>query len=336
MTAVELLPPDKAVHGNPEWYALRRAGITASEIAQVLGLSPYGSPFSLYWEKVGGWGEGEDNPYERAGRYAEDAIAQWYADECDPNENLTICHAGLYAHAERPWQLATPDRLLCDPQMHDNPFPGEMVWPHPNGNVWALLECKYLVGGWDGWGEPGTDDVPVYYRAQCLWQLDVMGVDEVHLAAWHGAEFRLYRIRRDEKDLRVMRAAARAFLDRIETGDPPDIDGHQATTATLKRLHPTVDDYDVEMSVGFAEGWRRARALQKRINAVLDRYEATARANLGSGRRLMCNGRLVCSRSVYDQSGDTAELLALDGEPALVDRLNPGRATSYLTPKGTR
>ena len=64
-----------------------------------------------------------------------------------------------------------------------------------------------------------------------------------------------------------------------------------------------------------------------------DRYEARARATLGNARRLVCNKHLVCSRSIYDQSGDTAELLALDGEESTVDRLNPGRTASYLTPK---
>src|SRR5690242_18272977 len=122
MTAVELLPPHEAKPSNPEWLKLRRAGISASEIAAVVGLSPWQSPFSLYWTKVEGW-ETESNAEMSAGTRAEPVIADWFADECDPLENLVVCPAGLYASAERPWALATPDRLLCDPQTHDNPFP---------------------------------------------------------------------------------------------------------------------------------------------------------------------------------------------------------------------
>jgi hypothetical protein len=111
MTAIELLPPNEAVHGNDRWYELRRQGITASEIAIVLGISPYGSPFSLYWQKLNDWRD-DGNAYTSAGRHLEDAIADWWMAECDPLENLFAVPGGLYAHRERPWQLATPDRLL--------------------------------------------------------------------------------------------------------------------------------------------------------------------------------------------------------------------------------
>jgi putative phage-type endonuclease len=320
VTAVELLPPAEATPDNPQWHKLRRAGVTASEIAAVLGISPWESPFSLYWHKEEGW-EVESNPEMNAGHRAEPVIADWFADECDPLENLVICRAGLYAHPDRPWQLATPDRLLCDPQMHDDPFPGELdwTWPHPNENIWTLLECKYLIGGWDGWGEPGTDDVPVHYRAQCLWQLDVLGVDEVYLAAWHGAEFRTYVVRRDEKDLRVMRTAGAAFMDRLAAGDPPPLDGHTATVRTLKALHPSIEDREQEISPATAEGYRRARALKARASAMADVFEARLRAEMGPARRAVSDGRFLASRSIYERAGYTVGV-------ATIDKLNPARS----------
>jgi putative phage-type endonuclease len=345
MTAVELLPPHEATPANDAWHKLRRDGISASEIAAVLGISPWESPFSMYWRKVHGWGV-EVTDEMRAGTRAEPVICQWYEDECDPHENLAMRRAGLYSNTARPWQLATPDRLVhmacasCDGT-------GNGGWAAPYGcedclstglgsPVLSLVEAKYVVHGWDGWGEPGTDDIPVYYRAQCLQQLDVLEVDDVQVAAWHGAEFRHYTVRRDEKDLRVMRAAGERFMARLADNDPPPIDEHAATIRSLKALHPSIEDIDLEVPVAFAEGYRRARALSSRVEAVKDRYEARAREMLGNARRLKCNGHLVCSRSIYDQSGDTAELLTLDGEESTVDRLNPGRATSYLTPKGTK
>lgn len=258
MTAVELLPPAEAVHGNDRWYEFRRQGITASEIAIVLGISPYGSPFSLYWQKVNDW-RWDGNELTSTGRHLEDAIAQWWAME---NPYHVPCPAGLYASGERPYQLATPDRLLCDPQMHDNPFPDDPGYQHEHPwQLNALLEVKWVAYSWDGWGEPGTDDIPVQYRAQALWQLDVLGVDEVHVAALGPGGFRAYGpIRRDEKDLRVMRAAGAAFHARLQAGDPPDIDGHTATLAALKKLHPSVEDRDVDVPVDFAEGYRGWRS----------------------------------------------------------------------------
>lgn len=342
MTAVELLPPAEAVHGNDRWYEVRRAGVTASEIAIVLGISPYGSPFSLYWQKVHDWRD-DGNEFTSAGRHLEDAIAGWWMAECDPLENLIAARAGLYASAERPWQLATPDRLLLSPcdwceggGERVDPRDGENVdcqgcgGTGAAGPVLALLECKWVAYSWDGWGEPGTDEIPVYYRAQALWQLDVLGVDEVHFAVLGPGGFRAYVVRRDEADLEVMRAAGAAFHARLASGDAPDLDGHSATISALRKLHPSVGEGDVEVSITLATLYAKSRADKKDAEARIALCEAEIRAALGGEfNRAVCNGKLVASRSVYDQSGDAAELTALEDDWPVVDRLNPGRSASY-------
>jgi len=342
VTYVELLPAAEATPDNPAWHELRRAGVTASEIAAVLGISPWDSPVSLYWRKVHGWTV-EDTEEMATGRRLEAVVADWWADTQGAHESLAVVRAGLYASIARPWQLATPDRLIhaaCDccggagggcgcgsgygtSLCADCRATGLGSPPH------AVLECKW-TGTWLGWGEEGTDDIPVHYRAQVLWQCDVLDVDEWHLAVLGPSGFRAYQGRRDERDIQIMRAAGADMVRRIADGDPPDVDSHPATVAALKQLHPSVEDYDVEVSVELAEGYRRARALRARIDAAVNGYEARIRAAIGSGRRAMCNGRLVASRSVYDQSGDMAELDSLDTDRPTVDRLNPGRSKSYV------
>lgn len=332
---VQVLPPgaDEAA-----WLAARRHGIGASEISAVLGISPWESPFSLYWRKANGW-EIEDAPQLEAGRRAESMIADWFADVADPNENMEVRPAGLYRHAERRWQLATPDRLVsmacagCDGRGW-MPNSGLMGCDTCDGDglgspPLAVLECKHPYD-WDGFGETGTDEVPVYHRAQVLQQMDVLGVDEGYLAAYTRHEFRWFLIRRDERDLAVMRAAGAAWWRRFEAGDPPDVDSHTATGRVLKQLHPSVEDFDVQVSLELAEGYRRARALRSRIEATVDRYEHRLRAAIGDGRRALYGTKLVASRSVYDQAGDSAELMAIDDEWPTVNRLNPGRAASYV------
>lgn len=313
MTAVEVLPP-----GAPEekWLAARREGIGASEIAAVLGLSPWESPFSLYHRKANGW-EMSDAEHLEAGRRAEEMIALWFRDRMDTG----IRPAGLYQNADRPWQLATPDRLVLD---------------EATGEVVATLECKHPYS-WDGFGDDGTDDIPVYYRAQKLWQLDTLGLDVGYLAAYTQHRLRIYAIRRDERDLAMMREAGRRFMARLAAGDVPDLDDHTATVTTLKKLHPSVEDVEVEVSLDLAEGYRRARALRARTESLVDRFEARVRAAIGSGRRALHNGKLVASRSVYDtQRIDVKRLREEDPGAAdtyatssTTDRLNPGRSKSY-------
>lgn len=333
MAAVMLVGPDEVAARSPEWLAARRLGVSASDIAAVLGLSPWQSPFSLYWSKVNGW-EADENPDMYTGRMVEPAVASWFAHE---HAELMVRPGGFYASSVRPWQLVTPDRLLyvpcigCDGTGRDK-FVGMPICPDCDGcgvkhgtEPVAVLECKWVAYSWDGWGEPGTDDVPIYYRTQVLQAIDVMGVDEGHLAALGPDGFRSYLIHRDEKDLRVMREAGRRFHERLLAGEPPPLDdAHTATLRTLKRLHPSIDPDvdDAQVDVDLAEGYRRARAARARAESLVDRYEIRLREAIGDGRRAMCNNRLVASRSVYDVKPHWR-----DGHT--VDRLNPGRAVSY-------
>lgn len=339
---IELLPPAEARPDNSRWHELRRQGVTASEIAVVMGLSPYDSPFNLYWAKLNDWRWG-GNEYTSVGSHLEDAIADWWMAERDPLENLNAQWAGLYAHPDRPWQLATPDRLLylsC-PACGGRGFMGpddpdytfacrECDLSGYTGHPLALLECKWVAQLWDGWGEEGTDEIPAYYRCQGLWQADVMGVDTVYFPVLGPTGFRGYVVHRDERgeeDLRVMRGAAIDFVRRLKEQDPPDLDAHTATADALRKLHPGLGSGDVEVSLDLAERYRLARLERDEAKERVALCEAELRSLLGSDyARAVCGKRLVASRSIFERrSDDEHELLALDDDWPITDRLNPGK-----------
>jgi putative phage-type endonuclease len=319
MSAVALAEPL-----TQEWFAQRRLGVSASEIAAVLGISPWESPFSLHWKKREGW-ETEASPEMSAGTRLEPVIADWWADECDPNRNLTVMPSPLLAHPGRPWQLATPDRLVHQRCASCDLGPPEAFgcWDCRNtscdGPPLAVLECKYVAQSWDSWGEPGTDDIPVHYRAQVQWQCDVVDVEDWYLAALGPGGFREYHGRRDERDLRVMREYARRFLADLEADNAPSIDDHAATLATVKRLHPDLDDTEAEVPADIAAGYRRACAMERKAKAVKKRYEARLRDAMGRSRKATTNGAFVASRSIYDVDEHLVK-------EHTVDRLNPPRA----------
>ena len=89
----------------------------------------------------------------------------------------------------------------------------------------AVLETKSDASPGDQWGEDGSDEIPVHYRGQVLWQMDVMGVSTAFVAClfiqtW---KIRVYELTMDDAaiaDLKLMREEARDFLDRIELAGP--------------------------------------------------------------------------------------------------------------------
>jgi putative phage-type endonuclease len=281
---VQLLP---AGYDRTEWLSARQQGIGASEIATILGLSPWDSPFSLYQRKTTGVGNG-DNPEMRVGRLLEDAVAGEYATT---HPDRDVQPAGLYASAQRPWQLASPDRLLDGDEG---------------------LECK-TAGSYDGWGEAGTDEIPVYYRAQALHQADVMGWQRTHLYVLflHTRQFRAYIIAYDPADVAVLREAGAQFARRIAEQDPPAVDWTPATTRALKRLHPNLVDADVAVPERLARAIEQTRAHHTRISRHLDLLNNQLLALIGDNRRAVSTGRVVATRSVYDQQRvDTTRLRA--------------------------
>lgn len=283
MTGVLVLPG-----GAPEteWHAARRRGVTASEIATVMGLAPQtqNSPFALYHRKRGELPEPEDNDEMTRGRYLEPYAVSRFI-ELRPSLSVTGDGRALYAHPHRPWQLATPDRLVTDPLVP--------------------LEIKTALS-YDGWGDDGTDEIPVHYRCQLLWQMDVLGAPAGILACLfvHTWKIRLYELALGEAelaDLTVMRAEARAFLSRIERGNPPPVDWAPATRHALKQLHPGIEDRDVTIPAGLARQYRAAAAAVHKAENRKRLAENRIRDRLGDGRRVYGpTGQLVAIRLRYD------------------------------------
>lgn len=325
MRAREILPPGR--DRSPEWYAARLAGITASEVAALLGLSPYESAFSLYWRKIGAIPAQPDNTAMSLGRHLESWVADRFAEH---RPDLTVAPAGVYASLERPWQLASPDRLL---------YAGQTLHAGWEGKTSAT---------YDGWGPDGTDEIPVHYRCQTLWQMDTLGVDEIHLSCLflHSQQVRHYVIRRDEAavaDLELMRERAQAFLARLAAQDAPPIDHTSATLGALKSLWPEIDEAfepDVEVPDSLADAYEQARRDLAEAEARKDAIENQIREILGDGKRAVRpDGRGVASRSIYIRKDVSAERLKAEFPDAyaaclvdtVIDRLNPAR----LPKKGT-
>jgi putative phage-type endonuclease len=259
VSPVLVMEPEEIIANPREWLDLRRGGITASEIASVLSIAPgeHGSPVKLYWDKILGQ-EDIDSDAMAYGRLVEPYVADRFAAA---HPELDILPGGLHESSARPWQLATFDRLAVTEA-------GEL----------QPVQCK-SAGSWEDWGDAGSDDIPVYYRAQALWEMDVAGAD----TAWVPCigldrKIRIYRLDRDaeaEADIAVMVEAAEAFLRRVAEERPPPVDWTPATRRALNRVHAGLEDRTVTLS------WTAARRYRRSVIAL---REAERRAGLQANR----------------------------------------------------
>jgi putative phage-type endonuclease len=261
--------------GDPEWLQI----MSASKIAAVLGLSPWESRFSLYHRMTGAITD-TGNDATRRGNYLEAGVVAWFADQ---NPSFAVEKTGTWLHRDRRWQAATPDRLLT----------------LPDQNV-ELLEVK-TSSMEEGWGDGGSDQIPVYYRAQVIWQLDTLGLKRCHVAVLLPyLEFRSYVIDYDEAEAEFMRAAATEFLNDLEQGNRPPIDDSTATYKVVRELHPEIDGEDVEVPADLADEFLDA------IDAEYDAKTAARQARtrmadaMGSARYAIANGTRIARRQTTD------------------------------------
>ena len=261
--------------GTVEWHSARADGLGGSEIAAVLGLSPWESRFSLWHRKRGSLGQQDDNPGMTWGRRLEAPIAEAFIDN---HPELKVRKVpGMWRSKMRPWQLADPDRHITG----------------PDGNQILEIKTAHNSAAFE-WGQTGTDQIPVYYRAQVLWYLDVFGFDSAYLAVLiGGSDYREYRIDYDGADVETMRTAGAAFLHTVVDGKRPDIDDSDATYQAVRELHPNIDDSDLEVEPRLAldylaacETAANAKSDKQRLSSLLLDAMGSARYALLAGDRI--------------------------------------------------
>lgn len=272
-TAAELV--GQFTEGSPEWQAARDGAITGSRIAAVCGLSPWESPFSLWHRMMGVAPPQPVNDAMHWGSRLEPVILDEYADRRQFTGHQLTVKPGLMRNSERSWQMVTPDAI--------------------NGD--RIVEAKYAPQA-EGWGDSGTDEIPVYYRAQVQWQLDTLGLPVADVAVFIGgsADYREYQVLYDPADVAVLREKAVAFLDSINGGDRPDIDGHTATYQVIREMHPDIDDVRVDLPDDVAGRYLTALTWLEAAGVAKQQAVAEVLDTMGRARRAFHKGQQLAMR----------------------------------------
>lgn len=206
-----------------EWLKARRKLVTATDVPALLGISPYGSPLSVYAEKID---DSEPEPEEREiwrwGHLLEPVIVQQTALEIGQKIgrelHWEIDHA-LYRSPKTEILAATPDSWI-------------------GAKRFVPAECKNRMRAED-WKQGPPD----YVLVQVQTQIAVLDAPGAYLAAlFFGSKLQWWRVDRDDELIDRIRDAAEDFWEkRVLKRVPPPADGTIATEATrraLQRLYP--------------------------------------------------------------------------------------------------
>ncbi len=183
-----------------QWLEERKKGIGGSDSAAVLGLSKWKSPYQVWCDKKGyNPLESSDNASLFWGRTLEPVIRQHYSNIT----GYSVAETEIYFMPGYDYIFATVDGLIVeDPD--------------------RILEIKTARTA-EGWGEPGTDQIPVEYLCQCQHYMMVYNRHITDVAVLiGGSDFRMYHVEASEEIQKHLLREYALFWKSVENGTPPE------------------------------------------------------------------------------------------------------------------
>lgn len=247
-----------------EWLKYRESGIGSSEVATILGLNPWETPYQLWRRKKGLDTAKEETFAMRAGHYLEDAVSLFWHDETGRDIIKRSAIDWLIVNTDKPYMRVSPDRTywLSDSRKASDK---------------GILECKTTQMRVD------EDDIPKHWFCQVQYQLGVAELTQGSLA-WlcSGREF-------GYKDIALVpdffawieEEITKFWVDNIQCNVEPDA---QSVADVLLKYNRHTDGKVIEISDDIFTACNDLKALKEQI-AQLDeqKSELEEKIKLGFG-----------------------------------------------------
>ena len=210
-----------------EWLKVRKLGLGGSDMAAVLGLSPWRSPIDVWLDKTSDTVEEKESEPMYWGNVLEEVVAQEFAKRSGykvRNNNFTL------QSEEYPYLLANIDREIV--------------------GLDAGLECKtanaFKANEWDG------DNVPDAYYIQCQHYMAVTGKSSWWIACLVGGNTFYYKeIKRNEEVIAAIIDTGAAFWELVESKTMPAPDDTKQCENALKKLYQKSNGQSVELPANY-------------------------------------------------------------------------------------
>lgn len=282
-----------------DWLAERRKSLGGSDVAGILGMNEYSSPYAVYADKLGLLPEKEDTEAMRIGRDLEDYVATRFAEKTGKKvrrENAII------RNPDYPYLHANVDRVVV----------GEN----------AVLECKTVSAL--NLEHYKNGEYPSRFYVQCCEYMLVCGFTKAYLAVLVlGKEFIVFEIERDEDELAALNGACKEFWNHVERQTPPPADGSPSCTETIKTLYPESSEDSVNL-FAYERDLEQRTALSaqiKELEGIRDDIDNRIKTFMGDAGRGESNG--------YKVTWTSSERKTFDAKKFAVDHANMDLSKYY-------
>ena len=242
-----------------EWLRQRTLGVGGSDVAAIVGVSPWKTATLLWLEKTGRSEQDDisERPYVQFGNVMEPLVGKWYAEQ-HPDRTVRRVNA-ICKSVARPWAQASLDYEVKD------------------GDRWGVLEIKTARSKKD-W----QDGVPTYYLTQVTHYMSVTSRTFADVAVFFRdtCEYGCYRVEYDQEDGALVDAAVDDFwLNYVEKDVMPKVVGTDGEVTALTSYYGskndellTVDDPSVDELISEYKD-----AAEREKSAKADKTKASAK-----------------------------------------------------------
>lgn len=176
-------------------YVLEKDVISGTDIAGIMGLSPYAKPYDIWNKRKNGVAKPiseQMQPFVEWGIRLEDTIAKKYAE----NNGVKVRRCPV---KRKQWRVGSPDRIVSF-----------------NGARWGLEVKTYSHAVWK--------EIPIHYALQCRWYMYLTGLKRWDLAVlFQGNTYREWTLEYDVEQEKEMLEEVSEFYTRYIFGEeiPP-------------------------------------------------------------------------------------------------------------------
>jgi putative phage-type endonuclease len=292
-------------------------GIGGSEVAPVLGMSQYETPFSVWKKKVSDEIEIEENDYMIFGNLVEPAIIAWYNKRTKSN---AVKDTFIRIHPKYDCLFTNLDGVI-----HDEA-----------GDEVGLVECKSTSQrNYESW-EKDTEDcvqgIPLYHYCQVQHELSITGLPWCDLAILitDRRQLKIKRILRDDEYIEKQNTVLIMWWNaHVVPMIPPEM-----TAKEISYLEPMLGSYieaDEETYTNL-QLLKKAQVNLKNAEDTVDKIKSDIIKKINDKETLIYAGEIIATYKMQSRTSLQTDLIKKE-EPDVYERFKKVSSFRVLRPK---